>query len=717
MGFELKDIDQYAAMNSYLRPYHNKVWLKGGDNIQNPLPGVAKQNTPSFNIFKDSLNPEIWRYKDPATGHKGSLADLVMELFQLDFKSAIEKIKNDVRIFTENQDQKPKEHTSKLKDFVPVIREKWLPQEIRFWSKLGAKGDVLSKKKLNVKAMSSFSYIGKEGKSINMKCTPENPAFFYERWGKIYRPFNEYKGVKNKFFWGTEKDPDYIFGLDIIPNDYNKPILCVAGEKDAIVWVSHGIFAFCFNSESQPPSAAMLERIYTKSKLVFVLYDDDPTGLKYAEKLRSELKWPIIGERMRSDFKVWGIDGLNDTSDWFEQTYKSGKEYDGWAEGEMEHIINNPEPELEPEEVETQEQKNLLGKKITLDLPIKNSQYSFTYKDITLLKPGTFGVVVSQPSIGKTLFFEAMTAEYVRQLYCKRKAVKVDIDTFFFEINVPDGRKLLLIDTENPEDEVRVGMNRIYNRLAESIDMNNDVIVGNGFIGTEIWSQINIFKIEEKRKKLEDYLAKNDVGFLLLDGIQDYAKGINDDEEAKELVDWFRYIFSKYDITGLITIHANKNSEVPAGALGSYLCKWSRFVMLMKKDEGTENKIITTEFAQGKISKDDQEINQCFVYDREKGYTISTDRVIPEKKKNWFLAGMDYLLSEKPELTSKEVKAYFADNHNKSIASVERALKDYVELGKIDKTGRGVYVQGNRLPNESGPVSDLTANESDDIPF
>ncbi len=96
----LQKTSSWAILNHYLRHenphgFPFAVDLQKGKLVPNPfLP--QKQTTPSFNIHP-AKNGE-WQYHDFATGEHGSCFDLVMRLFRVDFKAALDRINADLHL-------------------------------------------------------------------------------------------------------------------------------------------------------------------------------------------------------------------------------------------------------------------------------------------------------------------------------------------------------------------------------------------------------------------------------------------------------------------------------------------------------------------------------------------------------------------------------------------------------------------------------------------
>ena len=264
---------------------------KTGRNIQNPLLGSAKQITPSFNIFLDSTTGE-WRYKDFATGDKGSSVDLVMNLRRLTMSEALADIaqtlnlSNDYSTTLSVTAKRPTEPSRKsVRTFQPVYRGSFSESELNFWMQSGIHEFVLEK--YQVQALVSYTATRVSGASYTIKATEGNPLFLYdagEGFGKVYAPLAE---KQYKFAWPTGQPDDYVFGEAQL-SDWHPLILLAAGEKDAMTLSAHGHAAVTVGSESASVSPDLIRRLKKHCNEILVCYDADETGRKRGAEIAAE---------------------------------------------------------------------------------------------------------------------------------------------------------------------------------------------------------------------------------------------------------------------------------------------------------------------------------------------------------------------------------------------------------------------------------------------
>lgn len=272
----LRQVKSYNILNRYLEKYSGKSRLMAGQNFSNPFL-AKKQETPSFNIYVNPSNNE-WRYKDFATDDEGSCFDLVMKLFSLSFQEALAKINVD---FNLNLLEESNLATTNF-GASSITTHDFNQSELSFWTKYGITSTTLLK--YNVVAISSFKFISKKDKP----CTINKPAdqFFFGYLApnsvKIYKPLSPQK--EYKFQHIGEKEYNAIFGWDQLPPSGAK-LFITGGEKDVMALDAKGFNAISLNSESAKIAFEKMDELKSRFTAIYVLYDNDATGIKFSNKL------------------------------------------------------------------------------------------------------------------------------------------------------------------------------------------------------------------------------------------------------------------------------------------------------------------------------------------------------------------------------------------------------------------------------------------------
>lgn len=106
---------------------------------------------------------------------------------------------------------------------------------------------------------------------------------------------------------------------------------------------------------------------------------------------------------------------------------------------------------------------------------------------------------------------------------------------------------------------------------------------------------------------IDYYLSKNnDIGFVLIDGIADLSKAINDEEEASRVVGLLMKWSKIYNVHICCIIHQNKNDNYATGHLGSSIMKKSEVVISVEKTkEDKRISVVKCDLIRGVMDFDD----------------------------------------------------------------------------------------------------------------
>lgn len=143
----------------------------------------------------------------------------------------------------------------------------------------------------------SYTFIANSGKTIKINTEDDLVLCIKMVNGcKIYKP----NATEYKVIYIGEKDKEYFFGGECFRNSVEKlksfgyitkrRIFLCAGEKDTMILQSMGLEAFCLSSET---ATFIPKNLYTKWKEldefsdleIVLVYDNDKTGIKQAEKM------------------------------------------------------------------------------------------------------------------------------------------------------------------------------------------------------------------------------------------------------------------------------------------------------------------------------------------------------------------------------------------------------------------------------------------------
>lgn len=276
---------------------------------------LRNDKNPTCSMYRNKSGVLI--YKDFATGQYLNCFGYVMELFQCDYRTALNIIANDFNIIKNHSLDKnrgkvviPKDFRIEEKEFskIQVEIKEFSELELKWWAKYGITKDILNK--YNVYSCKHVFL----NESVVAKSQQHCPIFGYygkkyqgeELW-RIYFP----KRKEGRFMgnWPTKK----IQGFDYIPKSGNLLVI-TKSMKDVMCLYSLGISAIAPNSETQFISESILSDLIKRFKHIVVLFDNDETGISFMNKqkrLHPELIYTWIprdsGAKDISDFyKIYG---------------------------------------------------------------------------------------------------------------------------------------------------------------------------------------------------------------------------------------------------------------------------------------------------------------------------------------------------------------------------------------------------------------------------
>lgn len=265
-----------------------------------------RDSNPSFNIFKKSAGygTNEYLFKDYGTGHCGNCFNMISLIYGEDHFKAILRVIKDFNIPISDFDitlrmsvegdyiHKDKIKPNVLIDTVTKDKEKtiissywveWNNQYNHYWNRYGITLDTLQ----------YYRVYPVNRATINSKYTihykEENPMYAYyytfngEEYTKLYRPlakqFNE-----SKFF--SNCNSNVVAGLEQLwetQEAYCSDLLIITkSHKDMMILFEMGYCSISPLSETVMLKSDLLEILDKAFKTIIVLFDNDDTGIKYA---------------------------------------------------------------------------------------------------------------------------------------------------------------------------------------------------------------------------------------------------------------------------------------------------------------------------------------------------------------------------------------------------------------------------------------------------
>ena len=324
---------------------------------------------------------------------------------------------------------------------------------------------------------------------------------------------------------------------------------------------------------------------------------------------------------------------------------------------------------------------------MTLDYVPRNAHPGIALLGVTLIKKGEILAIVAPPASGKTNYMEVVPVAV--------SSTVSDIEAIdLLGVSLPAATqqsRCLVIDTERTHDDVHSSYKRAYRRLGG--DRN---AVENGRLkGVECRCFIELATVRERKAELLRLLGENAYDYLIIDGAIDFVDDANDLKESVECVRWLRAIAAKYNLCLITTIHPNPGSTKPVGHLGTYLCRWSRAVLILTKDEQSGHRLITNDFEHGKLSHSSETVVQGFGWDT--GLSMFTSVGIPNygasksarKKTQPVREIIEKIFNERQttQIGATELKKILLKDCAKTEWQAKNTLRTAVEFSYLQITG------------------------------
>jgi len=288
-------------------------------NPKKPLKLRPDDKRPSAGVFQEK---GVWFLKDHGgTDNKAYTAiGLVKERFNLSFKDAIDWIAQNFapQLLSSASSNNTIAFKPGMKKEAPSSEMRLVrrPSGLFTAQELEVLGHKITQEmcnEFNLIPLDGYITKAKKDYSWLIEANEQYPIMFYDYgdWGKIYQPYGDLR-----FMYFGEKPKDFIFGTkkfmkvwkDALKgkypkkpidknnsdDDYTNPdnederfedlIIC-SGPSDALNVYGAGYEVCWFNSESEPISNNHLQKLKRICKNLYVLFDDDETGKRNAQKI------------------------------------------------------------------------------------------------------------------------------------------------------------------------------------------------------------------------------------------------------------------------------------------------------------------------------------------------------------------------------------------------------------------------------------------------
>lgn len=253
--------------------------------IQSPL---RSDNRPSFGLY--SPDGTHINYIDFGTKDKGTTLTLLSKMWNTDTYNTIKKINDEIGLISNSRgiitlnksNNRVVVKKSVNTDLKCKIRE-WKDYDIKYWESYGINLKWL---KLAEVYPISHKIIVKDNHSYVFKADKYAYAYVEHKEGKvtikIYQPLNK------KYKWSNKHDKSVISLWTKVP-EYGDKICICSSLKDALcLWANTGIPSLSIQGEGYSMSKTAIDELKRRYKKIYILLDNDITGLLDGVKLAEE---------------------------------------------------------------------------------------------------------------------------------------------------------------------------------------------------------------------------------------------------------------------------------------------------------------------------------------------------------------------------------------------------------------------------------------------
>ena len=303
--------------------------------------------------------------------------------------------------------------------------------------------------------------------------------------------------------------------------------------------------------------------------------------------------------------------------------------------------------------------------RITMAKKILEPDPIISIKDSLISSPGNLTMISGASKAGKSAFCSVIIAGAIRG----HNNSYDGFEHLFVDGN-EDKKAVIHIDTEQARhNHYRNLKNAVLKR--SSLEELPDYLYSYNIREMELSDRRNFTEIL-------CYEADKQAGgihLIVIDGFADYAKSVNDELEANELVHFFEKLSIKYNCPVIAIVHLNPNSNKERGHLGSQLQRKSESVLQLKK--GKDDTSYCEPVLLRNASTTDVPIIR-FAYDTSKNYHTFAGIMNSEKtskdKAIMLREIVEEVFSEEP-IQSKNAVSEIANVSGKSEAHAKRYLK------------------------------------------
>ena len=448
----------------------------------------------------------------------------------------------------------------------PSGQEKWFKlyeqpfseKELSYWEVYGITLKTLSA--FSVKSLHRYEALSNQGKPYSLSSTAEEPLFCYQmgRFVKVYRPHS-----KLRFLYGGEKEEDYVFGFEQLPNK-GDVLFITGGEKDVLSLAAHHFNAICFNSETAQIPESIIESLQLRFRHIIILYDVDETGKREAQRQADLLSQYNV---QTLTLPLEGIKSEKDISDFF-ALGKTGTELRELLSAKLAGIY-------------TQTMMMLRSCEINYENPPDISKSVVAVNGVPLGTQDNLFCITGGEGTGKSNYIGAIIAgTLVKERLDDKQTLGLEITPN------PHRRAVLHYDTEQSEAQLYKNMGKTLRRASVSS-------VPNFYHSLYLASLSRKDRLKLIRESMDLFHHKyGGIHLVVIDGIADLIRSANDETESIAIVDELYRLAGIYNTCIICVLHFVPNGIKLRGHIGSELQRKAAGILSIEKDDNPEYSVV-----------------------------------------------------------------------------------------------------------------------------
>ena len=430
--------------------------------------------------------------------------------------------------------------------------------ELSYWLKYGITTKTLQR--YNVKSLVRYEALSNQGKTYTLLSSQDEPIFCYMMgdFVKVYRPFS-----KLRFVYGGEKQEDYIFGFEQLPNKGDM-LFITGGEKDVLSLSAHHFHAICFNSETATIPENVIESLQLRFRHIIILYDTDETGVREAQRQVDQLSQYNVLTLL---LPLQGIKSEKDISDFFAL---------GRTEEELRALLADMLSQMY-----TQTMMMLRSCEIDYDNPPDASKSVIAVNGVPLGTQDNLFCITGGEGTGKSNYIAAILAGTLG-------AERLDAEqTLGLEVTPnPKGLAVLHYDTEQSEAQLHKNLGKTLRRASLTS-------VPDFYHSLYLASLSRKDRLKLIRESMDLFHHKHGgIHLVVIDGIADLIRSANDETESIAIVDELYRLAGIYNTCIICVLHFVPNGIKLRGHIGSELQRKAAGILSIEKDENPEYSVV-----------------------------------------------------------------------------------------------------------------------------